>query len=145
MPKSSNLAAEFYVASLLFRLGYNTTLTLGNTKEIDLIVYNEKTKETITVDVKGLKGTTSWFMPDNEKLLERETHFFVLVTFKNKITQSDIVPEVYVIPSKKVRGLLETWHSKKDKKSVNGITYKNIKNHPELNGAQGFKQLFGQG
>ena len=33
----SNLAAEFYVASLLYRMGYTATLTLGNTKEIILV------------------------------------------------------------------------------------------------------------
>ena len=35
---NTNLASEFYVASLLFRLGYAVTITLGHTKEIDLIV-----------------------------------------------------------------------------------------------------------
>ena len=36
--QNTNLAAEFYVASQLFRLGYIVTITLGHTKEIDLIV-----------------------------------------------------------------------------------------------------------
>lgn len=38
---NTNLAAEFYVASQIFRLGHTVTITYGNTKEIDLIVHNE--------------------------------------------------------------------------------------------------------
>jgi len=82
---SSNLAAEFYVASLLYRMGYTATLTLGHTKEIDIMVYDESAKRTVTIDVKGLKNTTNWVMPSERKLSVRPTHFYALVTFKNKI------------------------------------------------------------
>jgi len=49
MPKANaqntNLATEYCIASLLFRLGYNVTITLGHTKEIDLIVTNSAGKK----------------------------------------------------------------------------------------------------
>ncbi len=97
---SSNLASEYYVASLLFRLGYEASITLGKTKEIDLLVYDPETQKQITIDVKGLKNTTNWVMP--RKLSERDDHFFVLVTFKNRFDDLDTIPEVYTIPSRKV-------------------------------------------
>ena len=47
---NTNLAAEFYVLSMLHRLGADAALTLGNKKAIDIIVANEG--GTITIDVK---------------------------------------------------------------------------------------------
>jgi hypothetical protein len=34
----TNLAAEFYVLSVLHRLGMSATLTLGNKKAVDIVV-----------------------------------------------------------------------------------------------------------
>lgn len=48
----SNLAAEFHVASCLLRLGYLLSLTLGNTKEIDLRAHHPD-GWTATIDAKG--------------------------------------------------------------------------------------------
>jgi len=56
--QNTNLASEFYVASQLFRQGYVVTVTLGHTKEIDLIVAHPDGR-TITIDMKGLKNTTN--------------------------------------------------------------------------------------
>ncbi|MCX7735386.1 MAG: hypothetical protein N2319_01620 [Candidatus Kapabacteria bacterium] len=53
---NTNLAAEFYVLSILYRLGINAHLTLGNKKSVDIVVENDK--GLITIDVKGLKDTS---------------------------------------------------------------------------------------
>lgn len=138
--ESSNLAAEYYVASLLLRLGYVVTVTFGNTKEIDLIVYDPATKKTVTIDVKGLKNTSNWVMPSEKKLVERPSHFYVLVAFKNKIEQLEVSPEVYTIPSTAVRRLWRSWSGRPDVKNIN---YRDVKNKEELKGEAGFEQLFG--
>jgi hypothetical protein len=137
---SSNLAAEYYIASLLFRLGYVATVTLGNTKEIDLMVYDPRTQDTVTIDVKGLKTTTDWIMPT--KLPEKiARHFYVLVTFKNRIKDLDEIPEIYTIPRDQVPNLLEHW-TRKDGKPIYGIKYSKIREHPEFKGKEGIKLLF---
>ena len=51
---NTNLASEFYVLSMLHRLGANAALTLGNKKAVDIIVANEN-GSTTTIDVKGLE------------------------------------------------------------------------------------------
>ena len=38
IPNKSNLAGEFYIMSRLFLEGYEATLTLGNTKGIDILL-----------------------------------------------------------------------------------------------------------
>ncbi|MBK7562889.1 MAG: hypothetical protein IPI21_00720 [Propionivibrio sp.] len=73
---NTNLAAEFYVLSVLHRLGADATLTLGNKKSVDIAVVKGE-GNTVTVDVKGLAGTTSWPV-DNVKGV-KNNHFLVFV------------------------------------------------------------------
>ena len=93
---NTNLAAEFYVLSVLHRLGVDATLTLGNKKSVDITVVRSA-GNTVTVDVKGLAGTTSWPV-DNVKDV-KNGHFFVFVCYGGKINQPDVLPEVWVISS----------------------------------------------
>lgn len=95
---NTNLAAEFYVLSVLHRLGIDANLTLGNKKSVDIAIVRAA-GDAVTVDVKGLAGTTNWPI-DNFR--ERDRHFLVLVSFLNKIDDPHVVPEVYVVPSKRV-------------------------------------------
>ncbi len=71
----TNLAAEFYVLSVLHRLGAEANLTLGNKKAVDIVVVRD-TGDTVTVDVKGLAGKTSWPV-DNVK--EPGERYFICV------------------------------------------------------------------
>lgn len=64
----TGMAAEFYVLSMLFRLGLNANLTLGNQKAVDIFV-QRASGDTVTIDVKGLAGKTSWPVNDNKKIL----------------------------------------------------------------------------
>ncbi len=96
---NTNLASEYYVLSMLYRLGVDAYLTLGNKKSIDIVI--EHGKNVQTVDVKGLAGTTMWPL-DNFKG-GNKNHYIVLVSFINKISEPSIVPEVYIVPSKEIR------------------------------------------
>ena len=98
-----NLASEYYVLSMLYRKGVNAYLTLGNKKSIDIIIETLNGK-LLTIDVKGLAGTTLWPL-DNWKLVSPK-HFLVLVSFLNKIEDEGVTPEVYILPSTKVKSLL---------------------------------------
>ena len=99
---NSNLAGEFYVLSMLHRLGADATLTLGNKKAVDIVVVRAAGK-TVTVDVKALAGKTSW--PVDNFRGEKKGHFLALVCFLGKIEDLAVVPEIYIVPSMKVGGL----------------------------------------
>lgn len=116
--QNTNLASEFYIASLLFRLGYTVTITLGHTKEIDLIVANEDGKK-ISIDVKGLIGKTNW--PIKPKLI-RKDHFYVLVTYIDKFSDLKVVPEVFIIPSQEIKTFITEWENRQ------GVAYKTLRN-----------------
>lgn len=96
---NTNLASEFYVLSVLHRLGLDAVLTLGNKKSVDLAVVREA-GNSVTVDVKGLSGRTGWPV-DNVKEAKKE-HFLVFVCYYGKIAEVEASPEVWVIPSTKV-------------------------------------------
>jgi hypothetical protein len=95
MSYNTNLAAEYYVMSVLHRLGIEAYLTVGNKKTVDILV-RHKDGTTSTVDVKGLAGTTSWYAMNCDR---KEGHYIVLVSFLGRIHDPSVLPEVYVVPS----------------------------------------------
>jgi len=93
------MAAEFYVLSMFYRLGVKANLTLGNQKAVDITVMPPN-GDVLTIDVKGIRDTSSW--PINDRV-SRRSHFYVFVSFLGRITETDLVPEVYVVPSTSIR------------------------------------------
>ena len=94
---NTNLASEFYVLSMLHRLGADAALTLGNKKAVDIIVANEDGTVT-TIDVKGLEKRYDWPF-DDRKLVQKTQHFYILVCFDGKITDPLSPPSVWIIPA----------------------------------------------
>jgi hypothetical protein len=99
---NTNLASEYLILSNLNRLGLDAYITLGNKKSIDIIVKNET--RTITIDVKGLSGTTL-FPLDNFKE-NSKNHFIVFVSYLNKISDCKCSPEIHIVPSTKIESLM---------------------------------------
>jgi hypothetical protein len=99
---NTNLAAEFYVLSMLHRLGADANLTLGNKKSVDIAVIRGE-GDSVTIDVKGLEGKTGWPIdnigPGNSR------HFIAFVCFNGKISDPSIAPLVWVVPSTEVATL----------------------------------------
>ncbi|GAK55507.1 hypothetical protein U27_02341 [Candidatus Vecturithrix granuli] len=93
--QNTNLASEYYVLSMLYRIGADAYLTLGNKKSVDIVVV--KGGETLTIDVKGLKGTTNFPIDNVNK--QDEKHYLIFVSFLNNIADPGCLPEVYIVPS----------------------------------------------
>ena len=102
------------MASVVSRLGYVVTVTFGNTKVIDLM-FAHPDGRVVTIDVKGLKNTTHW--PLKPKLRKR-THFYVLVSYRNRFADVSSLPLVYVIPSTAMRHFVRTWVGRPDVSAV---------------------------
>jgi hypothetical protein len=101
---NTNLAAEFHVLSCLHRLGLTATLTLGNKKSVDVVVVRA-TGDAVTIDVKGLAGTTSWPVKHGRG---KRDHHLVFVSFLGKIDDPESSPEVYVVPSLDLKRFIYT-------------------------------------
>jgi len=100
---NTNLAAEYYVLSMLYRKGLDAHLTLGNKKSVDIIIEKDD-GNLLTIDVKGLAGKTCWPMDNFTK--ERASHFIVLVSYLDKIGDHGTLPECWIVPSTEIKELL---------------------------------------
>lgn len=99
---NTNLAAEFHVLSILHRLGASASLTLGNKKSVDIVVITGLAKA-VTIDVKGLAGTTTW--PVANVRSKSPSHFLAFVCFNNRIGDLGTTPDVWVVPVARVERL----------------------------------------
>ena len=114
---NTNLASEYYVLSLLYRLGFDAYLTLGNKKGIDIILNLNDVKQ-LTIDVKGLRGTTLFPLDNVDEDCDKPNHYIVFLSFINKINEPQIVPEIYILPHNKIKPLMY-YNPKGNRKGIN--------------------------
>lgn len=102
----TNLASEFFVMSVLHRLGMEAQLTLGNKKAVDIVVVRAP-GDTVTIDVKAVAGKTDWLV-GNAPSEPRERHFVVLMTYDGKFADLAASPRAWVLPHLEFLGLVQT-------------------------------------
>lgn len=117
----TGIAAEYYVAGELSRLGYNVTFTFGNTKSIDLLI--EKDDSIIAIQVKGIQKTKSicWNL---DKTKVKANIFYVLVNLH--IDTPSAKPEFFVLSSNEALELFTSPPKLGDKRAY--LDYKKLKN-----------------
>ena len=93
----TGIAGEFYVAGELSRLGYNVTITFGNTKSVDLLI--QKEHETFAIQVKSIQATKSicWNI-DKTKVFN--DHYYILVNLH--VDYPKRKPEFFVLKGNEV-------------------------------------------
>ena len=107
---NTNLAAEFWVLSVLYRLGVEAHLTLGNKKSVDILILRNP-KIICTVDVKGLAGPYDW-PADNIKVFDNPNHFYIFLSFEGKISDPLTNPSVWIIPSNQIQPFIKTYKTR---------------------------------
>jgi hypothetical protein len=95
---STGIASEFLVAGELARRGFNVTMTLGNTKAIDLLV--EKGGKLVAVQVKGIQRTASICWNISLSKIEGNAVIYVLVNLHSDTFQP---PEYFVLTDEEVK------------------------------------------
>ncbi|MBS0160823.1 MAG: hypothetical protein JSS26_19755 [Nitrospira sp.] len=103
----TGLAGEFYVLAQLAHRGYIGTLTLGNTKNVDIVVFNPATKRYWRLEVKTTREAAK-----NEKLFSNEKLFIWQLTQKHEaisepdlvycfvaLSSPDVQPKFFLVPS----------------------------------------------
>jgi hypothetical protein len=114
---NTNLASEYYVLSILYRQGFDAYITLGNKKGIDIILNLNDVKQ-LTIDVKGLQGTTLFPLDNVDEQAEKPNHFVVFLSFLNKMSDPLVLPEIYVLPHNDLKELM--YHNPKgNRKGIN--------------------------
>jgi hypothetical protein len=122
---NTNLAAEFHVLSMLYRLGFDASLTLGNKKAVDIAVVLEAGR-TVTIDVKGLAAPNDWLMggvPDSPKA----NHFMVLLTFEGKMSDAKgQAPRCWVFRHDEILPLVKTSKNPTSKQPMKYVSRKEV-------------------
>jgi len=109
---NTNLAAEFWVLSALYRLGIEAQLTLGNKKSVDILVLRNSLNM-FTIDVKGLAGPYDW-PADNIKVFDNPNHFYIFLSFEGKISDPLASPSVWIIPSDQLEPFMKQYKTRVD-------------------------------
>jgi hypothetical protein len=96
------LAAKFYVLSVLHRLGAEANLTYAQPDNVDIAAVRQS-GEAFTIDVKTLMGTSQWSV---EPLKARKHHFVVFVCYQVEWRGPEVVPDVYIWASERLKPLI---------------------------------------
>lgn len=130
---NTNMASEFWFYSQLHRLGYESYITLGNSKAIDIVVIlNDKEKTRLTFDVKGKESFVSGsyqFLPK----YKTTNHFFVFIGLQIKKNSNSKKIEIfddiecYLIEAKNLHMVAFNWVSSSGKTKGYGFEPKILK------------------
>lgn len=100
--KHLELAAKFYVLSVLHRLGAEANLTYAQPDNVDIAAVRQS-GEVFTIDVKTLTGTSHWPV---ERFRARKHHFLVFVCYQMKWRDPQVVPDVYIWKSENLKSFI---------------------------------------
>jgi hypothetical protein len=103
----SGVAGEYFVAAELSRRGYVASLTLRNTRGIDILVSNADATKSVGVQVKTKQGIgADWVLNKKVESDAAENLFFVFVTLN-----SLGAPDYYVVPKDDVARFVTDNHA----------------------------------
>lgn len=87
----TGLAGEFFVAAELLKRGFQTSVTFGNAKAIDLFAHCPRSGRTFTVQVKALRKV-NYFPIKPTNVDSRHMYVFVILNLPDVAVQYYIVP-----------------------------------------------------
>jgi hypothetical protein len=100
--KHLELAAKFYVLSVLHRLGAEANLTYAQPDNVDIEAVR-KSGEAFTIEVKALTGTSQWLV---ERFRARKHHFMVFVCFEREWRNPQVIPDIYIWSSENLKAFI---------------------------------------
>jgi len=110
--EKTGIAGEFWFFSQLQRLGYQSFITLGNTKSVDLKVDLSNGK-TLTFDVKSKENFSGSYW--NINFIEKVNHYYVFVNlaFKKQSNNKRIlgIPKCFIVHSENLKYIKYEWRS----------------------------------
>ena len=104
----TGVAEEYFVAAELTIRGYIASITLRNTKGIDILVSNHDASESIGGQVKTNHGDRrkAWVLNSKAENSFKDNLFYVFVNLKGKNHR----PDFYVVPSQIVANYVRETH-----------------------------------
>ena len=104
----TGIAGEYLVAGELSRRGYVASITLRNTKGIDIVATNKDASISVGIQVKASSGSRrGWILNKKGEDFYSDTLFYVFVNLKNIDERSDF----FIVPSKVVADYIKHGHA----------------------------------
>jgi outer membrane lipoprotein-sorting protein len=101
------VAGEYYVAAELSNLGYLASITLRNTKSIDIIATNERGSKTVNIQVKTKSpGKKKWILSEKNERIRDKNIFYVFVSLKEGKER----PDYHIVPSARIATAVKKGH-----------------------------------
>lgn len=102
------VAGEYLVAGELTLRGYLASITLRNSKGIDIIASNSDATKSISIQVKtNSDGGNSWILNKKSEKYYSDSYFYIFVAIKEVGTR----PSFFIVPSKVVAEFITNTHS----------------------------------
>jgi len=97
LPKDlCGVSGEYFVASVLSQLGYIASLTLKNTRGIDILVSNLEASRLVGIQVKTNQGSKlKWILNAKDEGFVADNLFYVFVNLKGPQER----PDCFIVPS----------------------------------------------
>ncbi len=103
------VSGEYFVAAELSRLGFIASITLRNTKGVDILATNESASKSVAIQVKTNQGTgKAWMLNKKAEEYYGDNLFYVFVNLKDKASH----PDFFIVPSKVVADQIREGHAK---------------------------------
>lgn len=104
----AGVAGEYFVAAELSRRGYVASLTLKNSRGMDILVTNGAASRSVTVQVKTSQSARGWVLNAKCEKFVADNHFYVFV----RLGRRDARPAFHVVPSHTVAKHIAEGHQK---------------------------------
>ena len=106
---NAGVAGEYFVAAELSKRGYIASITLRNTKGIDVLASNAAATKTVGIQVKTRQGRgLSWVLSEKAENYHSPGLFYIFVNLKGLEER----PEFFIVPSKTVAAFAKKNHKK---------------------------------
>lgn len=106
-PLLAGVAGEYFVAAELSRRGHIASISLRNTRGIDILATNENASRSITIQCKTNQlGLKNWVLNEKSERYHAENHYYVFVA----LGAPDQRPSYHIVPSEAVAKHATTFH-----------------------------------
>ena len=103
------VSGEYFVAAELSRRGYIASITLRNTRGIDVLAANADASKSVGIEVKtNNTKKKDWMLGEKAEEACSDSHFYVFVN----LSDAGSAPEFHVVPSKDVADYVSMDHKK---------------------------------
>lgn len=101
------VSGEYYVAAELSARGYTASITLRNTRGIDIVCSNADASKSVAIQVKTRRHRArEWVLNQKVEDYYADNLFYVFVT----LNDLEKAPDYFIVPSKTVARYIKTGH-----------------------------------